>query len=207
MAKYLLGQDIIGSYDSRGCQKYFVKYDNTDQTTIHMPCMWDFNDNMSSAQSPTKFVSIHTSNNYCFSHMIDSNPALIEEYIRQWERLKENGFQSKITHFLDSFYRAPNRLDINASILLDRQRWNYTRYLRSVDAYIRYARNWYNERLPWLEDTISRMAETTRVLDISHASWQPQLYYNLQGIPQTTPYHGINIVIDDEGRRRKVYLK
>ena len=206
-AKYLLGQDIIGSYDSRGCQKYFVKYDNTDQTTIHMPCMWDFNDNMSSAQSPTEFVRIHTSNDYCFSYMFNSNQSLMEEYIRQWERLKENQFQRKLTHFLDSVRRAPNRLDVNASILLDRQRWNYTRYMRSIDAYIRYARNWYNERLPWLEDTISRMAETTRVLDISHASWQPQLYYNLQGIPQTTPYHGINIVIDDEGRRRKVYLK
>lgn len=206
-AKYLLGQDIVGSYDSRGCQKYFVKYDNTDQTKIVMPCMWDFNDNMSSGQSPTEFIRIHTSKDYCFSHMFDSSPELLEEYIRQWKRLKQNGFEQHVKQFLDSVNRASNKKDINTSIKLDRQRWNYTYYRPNIESYIQLARNWYNERIPWLEDTISRLAVTTQVPDITRPQHRQILYYNLQGKPQTTPYHGINIVIDDEGRRRKILIK
>ena len=205
-AKYLLGQDILGSSDHRGSNKYVAKYDNTADTRVFMPCMWDFNDNMSI--SPDEFAPVHTGTPYFFSHMLTSSPALLEEYIRQWKQLKAKGFEQQIFDVIDSLDHIPNKTDIEASARLDRQRYENVPYVSTLNRLIQRARTWYTERLVWLDDTIHRLDVATDI-DAPHieAHRTSPLYYNLQGIAQSEPYDGLNIVVDEQGRRRKVYIR
>ena len=140
--------------------------------------------------------------------MLASSPALLEEYIRQWKQLKAKGFEQQIFDVIDSLDHIPNKTDIEASVRLDRQRYETIPYVSTLNRLIQRARTWYTERLVWLDDTIHRLDVATDI-DAPHieAHRTSPLYYNLQGIAQSEPYDGLNIVVDEQGRRRKVYIR
>ncbi|MBQ1886672.1 MAG: hypothetical protein II157_05655, partial [Bacteroidales bacterium] len=39
---WVLANDLLGTNDWAGCNKFMTKYDNTEATKLQMPCLWDF---------------------------------------------------------------------------------------------------------------------------------------------------------------------
>ena len=58
-AKWMLGHDILGTYDGWGSNMYFAKFDKSADSKIFMPCMWDF-DTMAWTESQNSWVTAHT---------------------------------------------------------------------------------------------------------------------------------------------------
>ena len=113
--------------------------------------------------------------------MLASSPALLEEYIRQWKQLKAKGFEEGIFDCIDSLDHLPDKPDLEASVRLDRQRYETIPYASTLNSYIQRARTWYTERLVWMDDTITRMDISTHVKAVPDvAGRHAPLYYNLQ---------------------------
>lgn len=75
--------------------------------------------------------------------MLASSPALLEEYIRQWKQLKAKGFEEGIFDCIDSLDHLPDKPDLEASVRLDRQRYETIPYASTLNSYIQRARTWY----------------------------------------------------------------
>jgi len=82
---WLIGQDILGNYDSAGSNIFLSKYDDGDETQIQIPCLWDFDGIMGSEDRlPNIFANIHYS--FYFQDLF-ADSRFIERYIDTYERL------------------------------------------------------------------------------------------------------------------------
>ena len=201
-AKWILAKDILGMTDPTGSNIFLTKHDDTDESPFRMANLWDF-DNVMRVEDGA-FATAHLAAQLFFRYMFTSAPDLQLAYIREWNRLKDNGFVDNIQTFLDSLAQDSALTDINASIRKDpaeswRGRW---------DTHVLKAKQWFANRLEWLDDTIHRMEILTDVSALpKEEPRSATLYYNLQGIPRSEPYDGLNIIIDHQGRRRKIFRK
>lgn len=205
-AKWQLGQDILGQGDSWGSNIYLTKFDNTSDSKFMMANMWDFDWIMNIPYDT--FPKSHT-NRFVFlsGRMFHSSPDLLAEYVHQWHLLMDEGFAEHIQQFIDSLDLSPLKADINASIQLTNQRWPYNFPL--IDSYLQPARDWFNQRLEWMNDTIrvleQQLVETSLPALVADDSTPANVvYYDLSGQRRHTPLRGVNVVVMPNGTRRKL---
>lgn len=158
-ASWLLGHDILGTYDSGGSNMYFTKYDN-DQSLLMMGNLWDF-DSTERCAGAWSNLHVHTFPAYFYPK--NPEPAFTAAYLKIWNRIKGSIFDDMIA-FINAYATTDEGKAFDVSNSLDAIRWgtgNPT--LKQVtDRSVK----WYTERRQWLEQAISGIAASVPAVGV-----------------------------------------
>lgn len=177
-SKWLLAHDLLGTRDSGGANMYFKKTDNTNDSKIEMPCIWDFDSNFD--VSPGSFSRLHTSTNAYFNKIINSeNKKFAEAYVNLWNNIKE-GFIDNIKSFINDYPSSEEAVALNNSRLLHNKRWNTT--YNTVNDNAQYALQWFNQHIDTLDANIQNINISTSINNnhLNNNYYQLDIY-NLNG--------------------------
>lgn len=158
-AKWVLAHDILGTWDSGGANMYFKKSDNTANSVLEMPCIWDFD---SSYKVPAGgFSRPHSSTHAYFSRLFNSpDKNFCREYVKQWCLLKQN-ILSEICDFVNSYASSEDGVALNASRKLYNKRWGYDYPTVENDA--KQTVQWFSQHIPLLGQLIVSLDISTAV--------------------------------------------
>ena len=152
-AKWLLAHDILGSYDSGGCNIYLTKYDQTDSAKVKMATLWDFD---SSMRTKDAWSRIHDDPFFYYPNLFnDQSTYFTYRYKQSWAEKRHFVF-TRMEAFLKDFMESETANNINASRVYDHIRWNYTRSISVADN-INSALDWFEHRKAWLDEAISQL--------------------------------------------------
>lgn len=224
-ASWLLGHDILGTYDSGGSNMYFTKFDSTDQSKIMMGNLWDF-DSTERCAGAWSNLHIHTFPAYFYP--ANANPDFTQAYIDKWNSVKNSIFDDMIA-FVNAYADSAEGKAFDVSNSLDAVLWG-TGNPSTQQARERSVK-WYTDRKQWLESAINgivasvpaiaggdaefAVAVTGRAIDIlglsdndlvTVADMQGRLVYTGVGRHVELPAAGLYVVAA-AGASRKVVVR
>lgn len=165
-ALWLIGHDILGTWDSGGSNMFMTKYNNAASTKVMMANMWDF-DTIESTKNA--WSNIHSWNGFYFSYLFNNkNKEFQNTYIKKYKELSSTIFDNIIS-FLNDFASSKEAGYINMSRVLDSDRWN-TSTLYSVADNAEESIEWFTTRKTWLDNAINKMDYTTNIKNINIAN-------------------------------------
>lgn len=147
---WLLAQEILGNKDPGGSNIFLTLYDNSESSKIKMGNLWDF-DNV--FRTPGWWCRQHEIGIFCFGKLLHNNE-FVNMYKYKWKEV-EPWFFDAIESFVSSFALSAETSSLDASLLLDGQRWDVER--ESVSARIEAMNSWFKERRIWLSTAIEGM--------------------------------------------------
>lgn len=148
-ARWCLAQDILGSKDSGGTNRFYSKRDSTDTSLVVMPLLWDFDQ----AERTTSGWS------YChidhFSKLFNnSNRLFVDEYVAQWRRLSAT-IATDMPSALRKFRSSAEGMALMASSSLEQLRWDFT---MNVSGRITDHINWFENRKTWMDSAVDGLS-------------------------------------------------
>lgn len=177
-ASWLLAHDILGTYDSGGSNIYLTKYDNTEDSKVHMATLWDFS---SSMKTVNDWARIHYDFFY-FKELFD-DPDTYFTYIfkKTWAERSDSVFDG-IKAFLNDFLSSKQAQYISISRVFDNYRWNNNSNV-TVEDNINTALAWFQQRRQWLNQAVEGLQVNTMHIENTAATRQTDNngVYNLQG--------------------------
>lgn len=173
-AKWLLGHDILGTWDSGGSNRYFAKYDETVSSKIFIPCMWDFD---SMARMNDDWARIHKEDSYYKALFQSDNTAFTDAYISLWDELSDVLF-NQINQYFTNIVTTDEWQAVEASLLFDQQRWDYEDCTLAEDA--ESIKKWLNNRQQWLNQAIADVE--TGIYEKRTTIMEDNSVYTLEGI-------------------------
>lgn len=180
-AKWILVHDIVGTRDSWGSNMYLKKYDNTANSLLELPCVWDFDS--SHDIIPGFFSNLHIQENEYFHALFNSsNRAFTNTYINLW-KLKKEYLEQQISIFLNQYTSSDEGKALDASRLLYNRRFGYTYPTVSED--VLQQRQWFNSHINLLDKKIQSIETSISQLHSvpdEPAELQKIKYYSLTGI-------------------------
>ena len=188
-ASWVLGHDILGTYDVFGSNIFITKYDDGDSTKLMMGNMWDFD---TIEQMPDMFSLVHTlEGGFLTSTLFNCwHKAFILAYLKKWQELEPTLFNEMVS-FLKKFAESTEAKALEKSRTLDFKRWGTTG--PTVADNIETNIQWFRERKLWLHDAINIIATPITPLVVSPPK-ATKKKYNLYGMPvQEDNYHGLII--------------
>ena len=151
LANWYLGHDILGTYDSGGTNKYFLKRDDSDTTILTMPLLWDFD---SALQMNNSWSRVHTDN--CAGKRLfnNANKAMVKQYQRRWRYLSSIVYDEVMGRF-DEFANSDQGRGYNLSRPADDARWNVQH--NSVENCRSRLDTWMKNRVKYLNKNIPKL--------------------------------------------------
>ncbi|MCH5175859.1 MAG: CotH kinase family protein [Prevotellaceae bacterium] len=146
-AKWLLGHDILGTWDAGGSNRFFAKYDD-GVFKIFIPCMWDFD---SMAKMDNEWSKIHQDDIYYKMLFQSTNSEFTDTYLNLWEDLSDDLF-TEINQYFENVTRTNEWDAVEFSLLLDQKRWNYKDCTLAKDA--ENVCKWLTDRRKWISNSI-----------------------------------------------------
>ena len=182
--KWLLVNNIIGSYDSGGSNMYLTKYDNTSK--VSMSCPWDFSGMMmygNYSRYNEMWASIQKDNIFYYPYLISSsNKTFHSVYVKLWDSIKDMVFV-EIDNFLADLRNSPQAESLNACRKSMTMKWygKDSKEYKNSDIYteIDGLREWFNGRKIWLDENTSQVF--TSILNVKDESTKPNTIYDIQG--------------------------
>lgn len=201
-ARWLLSHELLGNSDGTGSNLFLTKYDNTENTKVMMPNLWDL---AGIFVGPEKFATVH--NNHFFSYLMNPNTQhkeFINTYFQLWDALSPTVFQD-IKSRIAGFMSSNEAKAITKSTELENQKFN--KDTRDVDYYMECAIHWFELREPWLTHAIDSIRSEATGIHTIPIEQQEERVYDLNGRPRKYPQQGINIICGKDGTRKKVIIK
>ena len=192
-ASWLLGHDILGTYDSGGANMYFTKYDNTPQSLIMMGNLWDF-DSTERCRDAWSNLHVHTFPSYFYPK--NKSPEFTQAYLDVWNSVKGRIFDDMIQFVQDSAASDEGKaFDVSNS--LDAVLWGTANptVQQAADRSV----TWYTERRQWLEQAISGIAASVSSVGVDGAALNVSvsaLLLTVSGLDGNDPV----LVADMQGR-------
>lgn len=197
--KWILAHDILGTRDSGGANMYLKKYDDTTDSRMEMPCLWDFDSNYD--VTPGSFSRLHLSTNSYFSTLFNSvNTSFAKEYVELWNGTKDN-LVHQLSQFINDYITSDEAISLNASRILHNRRWNTTYGTVEDDA--RYTLKWLNNHITPLDQNIN-MLSGIRTEEYYSNDMHDNLFYNLSGFKINTSIKQ-GVVIKKNIHSQRVY--
>lgn len=178
-SRWLLAHDILGTRDSGGANMFFKKQDNTSDSRLEMPCLWDFDSNYD--VEPGTFSRLHTSQNAYFSVLFNNdNKLFASTYVNLWNKIKDELVQ-QLTGYLHEYADSEEAIALDLSRKLYNRRWGYS--YGSVNDDI-------ERTLKWLQNHIDPLNSNIQLIDVSSPDMGIQShpinsgsyqYYSLEG--------------------------
>ncbi|MDE7438610.1 MAG: CotH kinase family protein [Muribaculaceae bacterium] len=211
-ARALLAQDCLGIQDWSGSNIYFSKYDDSADSKMHRPVLWDFD---TSECTPDAWSNPHI---HYFNQFLDSpNTAFKAAYIDLWNREGRQAIDQVIEK-IEAFRNSDRIEAVNRAAELTKQHLGLSMW-KPQDCLDR-SIAWYKSRKAWMENAIGNMeeefkasvseigdSETPPVViegnTIRSANGEPFSVYTLQAIPLSTdgasevtvPGSGVYIIV------------
>jgi len=206
-AKWILTHDILGTRDSWGSNMYIKKYDNTDNSLLELPCVWDFDS--SYEITPGSFSTLHIQDNEYFYALFNcKNRFFAKEYVNLWNRKKEIILQ-QIGDFLNNYVESDESKALDASRLLYNKRFGYSYLTVSHD--IQQLQKWYHNHIDRLNEQIMQIDTNTTDIQISkinNNNAERIQYYSLSGIEiDVNKQHCITVYQTKNGKISKIINK
>ena len=151
-ARWMLAHDILGNSDGAGANMFLTKYDSSDESLLKMGCMWDFDVIMKSGG----WDEIH--DRYFFKGLFASeNRTFVNRYVTLWQEMKGSIFD-QLERDLDSYLESDLRKAVDASIIMNNDRWAVEMYgLPSSETFIEEAKAYLRQQKVWLESAIRNL--------------------------------------------------
>ena len=196
-AKWILAHDILGSKDSGGTNLYVVKYDDTPNSLLEMPVLWDFDSNF--RMEPGEFSKCHNNAGdfYFYNLFNNTNNSFTSKYKELWLQIKPT-LLSTITQYILSITDSEYGRALESSRMLHYNRWGYTPY-ETIGELAQEAINWFNNHLDKLDVNINKLADNTSISAIK--TKEKYDVYNLLGNKVYKPKKGIYI----KNKRKIIY--
>jgi len=203
-AKWLLSHDILGTRDAGGSNMYIKKFDETNNSRLELPCLWDFDSSYEVA--PGSFSRLHTlSNEYFYALMNSSNRAFATAYVTLWNKEKER-IVSQLTDFINAYAISDEAKALEVSRKLYNERFGYMYGSVSNDI---------KSTLQWLEKHIEALDNQIQLIEISstgieqpitnNKKYKEQKFYRIDGVEIDRPVkHGITIYRNSNGKSIKI---
>lgn len=196
-AKWILAHDILGSKDSGGTNLYVAKYDDTPNSLLEMPVLWDFDSNF--RMEPGEFSKCHNNAGdfYFYNLFNNTNNSFTSKYKELWLQIKPT-LLSTITQYILSITDSEYGRALESSRMLHYNRWGYTPY-ETIGELAQEAINWFNNHLDKLDVNINKLADNTSISAIK--TKEKFDVYNLLGNKVYKPKKGIYI----KNKRKIIY--
>lgn len=180
-AKWILVHDIISTRDSWGSNMYIKKNDNTENSRLELPCIWDFDS--SNEQAYGSFSTLHTQENeYFYALFNSSHRAFIATYVNLWNSKKQYIIE-QILAFLNQYADSDEGKALDASRLLYNRRFRYTYPTVAYD--VQQQKRWYNNHIQLLDQKIQLFdtnPSNIKVISNRQKKLLKNKYYTILGI-------------------------
>ena len=189
---WILGHDILGTWDSGGSNLYIMRYDNADSSLLQMANMWDFDSSFKMEKG--EFARIHSADVdfYYYNLFNNSNNSFVKAYIKKWNEIKDNVSQ-QIIQYVQAFAESEEGRALQTSREYYTNRWN--KELTTVEEDVNSLIDWFEGHLPLLDAAIMNLdRETGIVPPYLHDNRHPALIYDLRGNKIDSMKKGLNIV-------------
>ena len=190
-AKWILAHDILGSKDSGGTNLYVAKYDDTQNSLLEMPVLWDFDSNF--RMEPGEFSKCHSNaGDYYFYNLFNnSNRSFTTKYKELWLQIKPM-LLNTITQYILSITNSEDGRALESSRVLHYSRWGYTPY-ETIDELAQDAIKWFNNHIDKLDENINKLDNANMIIKPS-VEKENNYIYNLSGHRITRPKKGLYII-------------
>ena len=142
-AKWLLGHDILASYDAGGSNMYVTKKDSTDESKLTMSVLWDF-DSACSESYVNNLAEIRTKPYFYFS-VLPSRQSFSAVYAELFDVAKAN--------VIEIMTENVNALDsdvYNELIEVEKVRYDRSSYA-TLESQLQKTIDWMERHLAWME--------------------------------------------------------
>ena len=145
-AKWLLAHDILATYDSGGSNIYLTKYDNTEESTVRMGLLWDFDSICWNLElSVVDQLSRIRQESIFYMPYLLQNEQFMEIYADEYAAVRDQvvaALESVLAQFDDDSYRA--------LVLAEDQRWgtDHTGTVADAEAFLA----WFEAHLAWMDE-------------------------------------------------------
>ena len=161
-AKWLLGHDILGTWDAGGSNIYLMRRDDATDAKVEMANMWDFDTIMRMSNAWSRAHSTGTS--LRFDRLLNkvADDAFRDAYRCEWLRIRgriAEAVETAFSEFDDSGAAAA----LDEARELDGKRWA-KRHSVAVDA--ENIRGWVADRVAWIDRHIAEAASSNIFLAI-----------------------------------------
>lgn len=202
-AKWILVHDIVGTRDSWGSNMYIKKYDNTDNSKLKLPCVWDFDS--SNDIAPGSFSLLHIQENEYFYALFNSNNrAFANTYVQLWNN-KKKAVVEQISAFLNKYADSEEGKALDASRLLYNRRFGYS--YTTVSNNVKQQQQWFKNHIQLLDDNIQLIeTNSSNIQNISDKPTDIQKVYTITGIEtDKNNKFGITVYRLNNGRCLKIF--
>lgn len=196
-AKWILAHDILGSKDSGGTNLYVTKYDDTPNSLLEMPVLWDFDSNFRMESGEFSKCHNNAGDFYFYNLFNNTNNSFTSKYKELWLQIKPT-LLSTITQYILSITDSEYGRALESSRMLHYNRWGYTPY-ETIGELAQEAINWFNYHLDKLDVKINKLADNTSISAIK--TKEKYDVYNLLGNKVYKPKKGIYI----KNKRKIIY--
>ncbi len=192
---WVIGNDILGNYDSGGSNIFLSKYDESIDSKIIMPCLWDFDGIMGDEnQLPLVFSSIH--NSFYFKDLFQK-PTFVSLYYHKYVEISDKVF-SELIKAINSFRSSDYGIAYEQSFEKDRTLWSFYSK-KNLDMpfanWLEITYNYLKKRQSKLNEMVELLnSKTTFVKIIKYNHKRFSGIYNLSGEKQNKIKKGINII-------------
>lgn len=202
-AKWILVHDIIGTRDSWGSNMFMKKYDNTDNSQLQLPCVWDFDSSYDI--TPGSFSLLHTQENEYFNALFNSsNRTFATTYMTLWNNHKKE-IMDNLYEFINEYANSDEAKALDISRELYNERWNYD--YQTVNEDIQQIHDWFQNHIDLLDQNIQLIEESSDIsLRKKSITNTENTYYNLHGMKLDKPVKKkMNILRNENGKTIKVF--
>ncbi len=146
LAQWLVAHEVMGTWDSGGSNKYFVKRDDSDTTLLEMPVLWDFD---SSLQMEGDWSRLHSDIFRRF--FTNKNKELVKQWQHRW-RTVSPWIVDSVKAAYSRFAGSEQGRGLDLSRPHDNARWGVAHPLVAVSR--QKAEDWIEARKPWLDANV-----------------------------------------------------
>lgn len=153
-ARWLIAQDILGTYDYAGSNQYFIIKDLTKDSIVQRGPLWDFD---TSYRLPDQWSSVHISEGLWYYYRLlnnQNNDLFRNAYFNTYQTIAESVYDS-VYVLLDNIAGSDWKVAMDSSIKADRQRW--PNEVCAMDSSINFIRNYFQQRQQWLDKAVEEM--------------------------------------------------
>lgn len=155
-ARWILGHDILGSWDSLGSNMYYSRYDDKKSTLLRRPLMWDFD---GSELTEGKWSNAHLDSTY--KKLFESdNKTFSDSYFNLW--MSEGKDICRQMNLVLSDLGESSLSDFySRSMKMTNSQWCFN--FPSAAENTQRAISWFTSRQPWLEENMKIYDPSLRV--------------------------------------------
>lgn len=178
-ARWILVHDILGSSDSGGTNIYVTKYDNSPESVLQMPVLWDFDSNF--RMEPGQFCKCHNEEkDYYYYHLFNSDNKIFTKVYKQlWNNIKPF-LRDSICGYISDYINSKEGKALEKSREIYFKRMEYTETTTMEEDALE-AITWFGNHLILLDDEIGKLDETTEIRKVTVDN-SNKVIYNLSGI-------------------------